>query len=150
MSQADPLDGAMGYPAHVMIRRNVIEMVESEDAAGQRLQEPHPVRFALIFPAILLDGKGNVLGTEFFPRGERPAGATPQLSNDFAEMLLNNRLSEIFVGEIVTEEKVVVEKMAEGANSDIVDQSGNTHVLINDRCRWTLVAQDFETRCLEA
>src|SRR5207253_11338928 len=122
---------------------NVVEIVVGEDAAGPRLEAPSPVGFARIFPAILLDGKGNVLGTEFFPGGERPAGATPQLSNDFAEMLLNNRLSEIFVGEIVTVEKVVVEKMAEGAMSDIVEQSGNTHVLLNERCRWTLVAQDF-------
>ena len=58
-------------------------------------------------------------------------------------MVLNDRLTEIFVREIVIGEKIIIEEVAERAVADIVQQPGDAHVLLDERRRRTLVAQSF-------
>src|SRR5512134_3355934 len=50
------------------------------------------------------------------------------------------------MGEIVAMEKIIVEKMAEGTMTDVVQQADHTHVLLDERRRRALVAQDFSQR----
>ena len=53
------------------------------------------------------------------------------------------------MAEIVVVQKVIVEKMAEGAMADVVQQADDAHVLFDIRRRRTLVAEDFAQRRIE-
>src|SRR4029079_11668205 len=119
VDQSLPVDGTRVDAAHVGITRDVVEIVESKDSAGERLKKAHPLGLAVVFLAVFLDRKGHVFGPELLARPKRTARAPAQLLDHFAQMLLNDRLAEILVGEIVVREKVVVEKMAERSVADI-------------------------------
>ena len=89
----------------------------------KRLEKAHPFGFAVVFLAVFLDRKGDIFRAQLFAGGERAARTAAQLANDVAQMFLNDRLAEIFVGEIVVVEKIIVEKMAEGAMADVVQKA---------------------------
>ena len=59
---------------------------------------------------------------------------------------MNNGLAEIFMGEIVVVEKVIIEEMAERSVADIVQQSGDPHVLFDIGRRRALIAEDLMQR----
>jgi hypothetical protein len=93
VNQTLTVDGADGHTAHVGIPRDVVEVVESEDATGERLEKPYPFGLAMIFLAVFLDRKSDVFRSQFLAVGKWPAGATPQLPDDVTKMFLNDGLS---------------------------------------------------------
>ena len=103
----------------------------------------------MVFFAVFFDRKSDVFRAQLLASGERSARTAAQLANDVAQMFLNDRLTEIFVGEIVIEEKIIIEEMAERAVADIVQQPGDAHVFLDERRRRTLVAQNFAQRRIE-
>ena len=66
VNQALAIDGTGMDAAHVGVARDVVEVVEGENAAGQRLEKAHPFGFAVIFLAVFLDRKRDVLRAQFF------------------------------------------------------------------------------------
>src|SRR5690349_10365972 len=97
--------------AHIGVARYVVQVIKSKNAAGERLQETHPLGFALIFFAVFFDRERDVLRAQLFPRGKRAARAAPQLADNLTQMLLDDRLPEVFVREIIIAEKIVIKKM---------------------------------------
>src|SRR5262245_51155473 len=61
-------------------------------------------------------------------------------------MLLNDSLAKILMRQVILVEEIVVEKMAEGAVSNIMEESGDSHVLFNKRGGWALVTQNLFER----
>ena len=73
MNQPLAIDGAGMNATHVRIARDVVEVIESKNATGQRLKKAHPLGLAMVFFAILLDRKSDVFGAQLFASGERSA-----------------------------------------------------------------------------
>src|SRR6266511_2469822 len=90
---------------HVGVPRDVVEIIESKNAAGQRLEKAHPLRLTVILPAILFDWERDIFGSQFFASSERTARTTAQLADDIAKVFLNDGLTQVFVCEIVVAEK---------------------------------------------
>ena len=101
MNQPLAVDGAGVNATHVRIARDVVEVIESKNTTGQRLKKAHPLGFAMIFFAILFDRKSDVFRAQLLASGERHRSDCGVIGDDVAQMLLNNRLTEIFVREIV-------------------------------------------------
>ena len=143
VNQALAVNGADGDAPHVRIPGDVVEIIEGENAAREGLQKPHPFWFPMIFLAGFLDWKSDVFWSQRLTRSKRSTGATPQLANDIAKIFLNDCLTEVFMREIVVVQKVVIKKVPERSMTDIVEQSGDTHVFFDERRRRALVGQNF-------
>src|SRR5258706_12551640 len=130
-------------PANVRAARPVVEIIKGKNPAGERLEQAHPTRLAIIFLAVFLDRESDVFGAEFLAGSEWAARAAAQLANDVAEMFLNDRLTQVFVGKIVVVQKIIVEEMAERTVTDVVQQPNHAHVLFNIGRRRTLVTEHF-------
>src|SRR5919108_2429198 len=134
MHQALAIDRSRVNPAHVRVPRHIVEIIESKNAAGQRLQKTHPFRLAVILPAVFFDWERDVLRSQFFASSERTARTTTKLADDIAEVFLNDGLTQVLMGEIVVAEKIIIEKMAERSVADIVQEPCDAHVLFDKRC----------------
>src|SRR4029453_18120001 len=146
MEEACTIYGSDGDAAHIGVSRYVIQVVEGKDAAREGLQKPYPFRFAMVFLAIFLNRERDILRTQLLAWIERATGTAPQLVNNLTEMVLDDDLSEILVGQVVCVEEIVIEKMAEGSMSHVVKKPCPPHVFFNKGSRRTLVANHFLER----
>ena len=71
VNQPLAVDRAGVNAAHVRIARDVVEVIESKNTTGQRLQEAHPLGFAMIFFAILFDRKSDVFRAQLLSTAQR-------------------------------------------------------------------------------
>src|SRR5687768_5256550 len=75
MNQSLAIDGPWMNAAHVRVARYIIEIIECENAAGQRLQKAHPFGLSLILLAVFLDRKGDIFRPQLFA-GRKGAART--------------------------------------------------------------------------
>ena len=74
MNQPLAVDGAGVNAAHVGIARDVVEVIESKNTAGQRLKKAHPLGLAIVFFAILFDRKSDVFRAQLLAAAKGPLG----------------------------------------------------------------------------
>src|ERR1051325_209715 len=141
MDQTLAIDRADGNAAHIRIPRNVVEIVEGKNSARKRLQKTNPLWFLrILLTAGFLDRKCNVFRSQLLSRCKRPAGAPPELTDDVPQISLNDRLTQILVGQTEVDQEIVVEEVAEGTMAEIVQQAGDPHVLFDESRRRAFVS----------
>ena len=69
---------------------------------------------------------GDLIGIQLFPRGERAGWTPPDLPDHRAQVLADDELPELLMGQMERREEVVVEEVAERAVADVVHERGDS------------------------
>ncbi len=102
-------------------------------------------------PAHESEAELHAVVAEFVTRltGKQTIYQMIQLADEIAQLLLNDRLADILVGDFEIRQKVIVEEVAKGAVADVVQEPGDSHVLFDKSRRGTVVSQNPPERGIE-
>ena len=147
----DPIDVDRPHrdTAHVGVAQHVVHVVGREHAREERLEMRQPLRVRLERLGVGLPHQvADPLRIDGLAALEGAARAPPEAPEDLRQLLADDPLADQLVGQLVIDQEVVVEEVAEGAVADVVDQSRRPQELLDQRKRGR-VGKDRAQRRIE-
>src|SRR5579885_3085878 len=121
VNQPSQVDWAYGHAAHVGVAEDVIQVVPGVAAGNDGLQHVEPEWQPGVVLALVFENQmGDLNRIEFLTFSEWSRRAAPDFANDGSEMIADDDLPELLMGEVIGRQKIIIEKMAEGAVPDVV------------------------------
>ncbi len=132
MNQPCEIDRSHRDAAHIGVPQDVVQVVPGIASGDDWLKHIQPAREPGVVLAFFFeDQMGDLVRVQLFTFGEG-AGRTPaDLFNQRGEMVSDDNLSQSFMGQAESMEKIVVEEVAEGPVSDVVHQGRDAQELLN-------------------
>lgn len=130
MDESGDVERASVVAGHVRVAEHEVHVVNGIDTAEQRPQAAEPVRVSFLFVGVAgwaANEPGDLSGVQFFERLQSSAGVASDAPDNIAQFVFNNVTADVFVSQSELFEVMIVEEVAEGAVSDIVEQAGDTN-----------------------
>ncbi len=141
--------GPIGDAAHVRVAEHVVHVVGGEDPGEQRLEVREPARMRRQRLGVALPHQvADPLRVDDLPGAERPARAAAEPTQQIRELLADDALPDQLMRQVVVDQKVVVEEVAERPVPDVVEQPRGAQQLFDQRRRGR-VGEDRAQRRIE-
>ncbi len=122
VEQPVQIEGARTVAGHGTVAQHKIHIVHGVNAAEQRAQQAQPDRHFAVRVAGPFDQVGNLLRLQRFVRGQCAVRIGANSPDQLRQVRNNDLSAQVFMGQIVLIEKMVIEEMPERPVADIVEQ----------------------------
>ncbi len=130
------VDGPHGHPAHVGIAQDIVHVVRGVDPREERLEVGQPAGMGgLRFRVALAHEIADPLRVNVLSGLEGAGRATALTADQITELLGDDALAELLVGEVEIHEKIVVEEVPEGTVADVVQETRHPQQLFDESGR---------------
>ena len=138
MDEARDVERFRVVSRHVRITEDEVHVIDSVDSAEKSTQFLQPVRMSFLI--IRASGRSankprNLPWIQFLQRLQPAIGVSANSADDFAEFMLDNVCSDIFMRQIELFEIMIIEEMAERTMTNVMQEPGDSHHAFNARPR---------------
>jgi hypothetical protein len=121
MEEPPPIHRTDGNTGHIGIPQDIIDIIESENAPEELLEQEEPLRmFPIFFPQWPLDEERHVLWIDGFPFLKGAMRAPSDSLQEGRNFFPDDVLADLLMIRFESRKILLVEKMAEGPVADIM------------------------------
>jgi hypothetical protein len=145
MEEPPPIHGTDGNTSHIGIAKDIINIIECENAPEELLKQEEPLRMFPIFsPQRPFDEERHVLWIDGFPFLEGAMRAPSDSLQEGKKFFPNDVLADLLMIRFESRKILFVEEMTEGSVADVMEETSEPEEFFDIRGRRKVFTKDAQ------
>jgi len=143
VEEPSPIHGTDGNTGHVCIAQDIIDIIESENAPEELLEQEKPLRiFSILFPQRPLNEERHMLRVDGFPFLQGTMRAPPDSLQEGRNFFPDDMLADLLMIRFESRKILLVEEMTEGSVADVMEETSEPEEFFDIRGRRKVFTKD--------